>query len=160
MKLWKKQHENDLVEEDSMVEEMAPQPEAKDENELETLRMQNEELRRELEERKAIAERLESEIGEFSEIFPDVPLSEIPDDIWNDVKKGIPLSASYAKHEKKRMMNEAYALSVNNSSAEKSSGSVTGSTDRYYSPDEVRKMSASEVKKNYSHIISSMKHWS
>jgi hypothetical protein len=128
-------------------------------SELDALKARNAELEKALEERKSISERLEGEISEFSEMFPDVPLSEIPDEIWNEVKMGLPLSASYARHERKRTLSQKKAEEANKNAIEKSSGSVTGTSDHYFTADQVRKMSAAEVKKNYSHIINSMKHW-
>ncbi len=142
--------------EEIMTSESEP---AEEISELEALKAQNAELRKALEERKSISERLEGEIGEFSEMFPDVPLSEIPDEIWNEVKKGLPLSASYARHERKRTLSQMKADEANKNAIEKSSGSVTGASDHYFTADQVRKMTAAEVKKNYSHIINSMKHW-
>ncbi|MBE6538493.1 MAG: hypothetical protein E7671_03405 [Ruminococcaceae bacterium] len=130
-----------------------------EESELETLRRKNAELTSELEERKKLTQRLEGEIGEFSELFPDVSLSEVPSEVWDEVKRGIPLTASYSKHERKRILNEKKASEINNSARELSSGALGKSEEYYYTPDEVRKMSAAEVKKNYSHIISSMKRW-
>ncbi|MBQ8207863.1 MAG: hypothetical protein IJZ89_03915 [Clostridia bacterium] len=129
------------------------------ENELQELRRKNDELRRELEERKALSGRLESEISEFSEMFPDVALTDIPESIWAEVKSGLPLSAAYARHERKRVLGEKRAAEINNTVRESSSGSVSGTPDYYYTAEEVRKMSAAEVKKNYSHIINSMKRW-
>ena len=144
------------MDEEIMTNENEPLEET---SELETLKARNAELEKALEERKSISERLEAEIGEFSEMFPDVPISEIPDEIWNEVKKGLPLSASYARHERKRALSKMKADEVNKNAAEKSSGSVSGTSDHYFTADQVRKMSAAEVKKNYSHIINSMKHW-
>ncbi|MBQ8005090.1 MAG: hypothetical protein IJ303_02105 [Clostridia bacterium] len=129
------------------------------ESEIEQLRRQNKELTRALEERKSISGRLEAEISEFSEMFPDVPLAQIPEDIWAEVKAGLPLSASYARHERRRTLAEQSVEKANNAAREGSSGSVTSSPDYYFTADEVRKMSASEVKKNYSKIINSMKKW-
>ena len=128
-------------------------------SELEALKARNAELEKALEERKSISARLESEISEFSEMFPDVPLSEIPDEIWEEVKGGLPLSASYARHERKRSLSQRKAEEANKNALEKSSGSVTGTSEHYFTAEQVRKMSAAEVKKNYSHIINSMKHW-
>lgn len=128
-------------------------------SELEALKARNAELEKELEERKSISARLEGEISEFSDMFPDVPLSEIPDEIWDEVKKGLPLSASYARHERKRTLSQTKAEEANKNALEKSSGSVTGTSEHYFTADQVRKMTAAEVKKNYSHIINSMKHW-
>lgn len=128
-----------------------------EESELEALRKKNAELTSELEERKKLTERLEGEIDEFSELFPDVALSEIPDSVWDEVKRGLPLSAAYSRHERKRFLDEKKASEINNSARELSSGALGKAEDYYYTPDEVRKMSSAEVKKNYSHIISSMK---
>ncbi len=128
-------------------------------DELEMLRARNAELEKEIADRKGLSMRLEKEISEFSEMFPDVPLTEIPDDIWDEVKRGLPLSASYARHERKRQIAQRKADEANKNAMEKSSGSVSGTTDHYFTADQVRKMTASEVKKNYSHIINSMKHW-
>lgn len=145
-----------MMEDEIMTAENEP---AEEVNELEALRARNAELEQALEERKSVFDRLEGEISEFSEMFPDVPLSEIPDEIWNEVKKGLPLSASYARHERKRNLSRIKAEEANKNALEKSSGSVTGTSEHYYTADQVRKMSAAEVKKNYSHIINSMKHW-
>ena len=147
-------------EEELQTDEKAEEKdEASFEGELEELRRKNEELTRELEERRSMSGRLESEIYEFSEMFPDVALVEIPESIWAEVKSGLPLSAAYARHERKRALGEKKAAEANNAAREGSSGSVSGTPDYYYTADEVRKMSASEVKKNYSHIINSMKRW-
>ncbi len=129
------------------------------EDELSALRRQNEELKHELESRRSFSQRIESEITEFSEMFPDISLSKIPDEIWAEVKGGLPLSAAYARHERKRALSEMHTAQINNAARENSSGSLGNRTEYYYSPEEVRKMSASEVKKNYSHIIDSMKRW-
>lgn len=130
------------------------------EEELKELRKKNEELEREISQRKAMSERLEREISEFSDIFPETALSEIPDDVWTEVKSGLPLSAAYARHERKRTMGERKIAQANTVARDLSSGPIkNGGGDYYYTPDEVRKMSAAEVKKNYSHIINSMKHW-
>lgn len=128
-------------------------------DELEELRQKNEELTRALEERRNFSQRLEGEIEDFSEMFPDVPLAEIPDEIWAEVKGGLPLSAAYARHERRLALTKKHTETVNEAAREGSSGALGARTEYYYSPDEVRKMTASEVKKNYSHIISSMKHW-
>ncbi len=145
------------MDEEIMMDEN--QPIEEEISELDALRARNAELEKALEERKSISERLEGEISEFSDMFPDVPLSEIPDEIWSEVKRGLPLSASYARHERKRTLSRMKAEEANKDAIEKSSGSVSGKTDHYFTADQVRKMTASEVKKNYSHIINSMKHW-
>ncbi len=147
------------IDEEPKNEEEKQDADKQTESEIEQLRRQNEELARALEERKSISGRLEAEISEFSEMFPDVPLARIPEDIWAEVKAGLPLSASYARHERRRTLAEQSVEKANNAAREASSGSVTSSPDYYFTADEVRKMSSSEVKKNYSKIINSMKKW-
>lgn len=142
-----------------LEDEAAEEKNEQQESELEALRRQNEDLKRELEERKTLSGRLETEISEFSEMFPEVALTDIPESIWAEVKSGLPLSAAYARHERKRTLGEKRAAEANDTARDNSSGSVTGTPDYYYSAEEVRKMSAAEVKKNYSHIINSMKRW-
>ncbi|MEE0968465.1 MAG: hypothetical protein U0M06_03745 [Clostridia bacterium] len=154
-----KKFEEETAEESVSKTEDEIRPKEQDKNEIEELRRKNEQLTRELEEIKKQSSRLEKEISEFSEMFPDIPLSEIPDEIWSEVKKGLPLSASYARHERKRTNAEKRANDANAAARELTSGSIGRSEENYYSPEDVRKMSASEVKKNYSHIINSMKHW-
>ncbi len=127
--------------------------------ELEALKFENSALLKELEERKNLSMRLENEIGEFSEMFPEVSLSEIPEKIWNEVKRGLPLSASYARHERRISLARKKAAEINNAAREMSSGSISGGSDNYLSPEEVRKMTPGQVKENYTHIINSMKHW-
>lgn len=127
--------------------------------ELEALKLENSALLKELEERKSLTMRLEGEIGEFSEMFPEVSLSEIPEEIWNEVKRGLPLSASYARHERRISLARKKAAEINTAMREMSSGSISGGSDRYLSPEEVRKMTPVQVKENYTHIINSMKHW-
>lgn len=108
---------------------------------------------------KRASARLETEIAEFSELFPTVSLEEIPSNIWNEVKSGIPLSASYARHEIRLMRANKEAERANIEAAERSSGIAQGGKSFYFSPSEVKKMSEAEVRSNYSVIIDSMKHW-
>lgn len=124
--------------------------------ELERLRTENRELRAELER----AKRLEAELSDFAEIFPEQNIRAIPDEVWQDVKKGNSLSAAFALYEKKRMNLEARADKINQLNAYRSSGQAGSNTAReYFSPDEVRAMSQSEVRANYQRIIESMKKW-
>ncbi|MBQ8141093.1 MAG: hypothetical protein IJ038_05295 [Clostridia bacterium] len=124
-------------------------------------------LRREIAELKSVIERKEresarmlSEIGEFSELFPESTLESVPEDVWDKVRDGVPLAAAYALYEKKTDARKKIVGAVNDRNAERSSGSISQSRDDlYYSPDEVRKMSASEVKRKYDIIIESMKKW-
>ena len=135
---------------------LCPEPEET----VESLKAELDALRRELEEKRAAFERMSYEITEFSELFPTVSVSSIPDSVWESVKSGIPLSASYALYEKKTALLLTDAKKVN----QKNSALSTGPLGRepasdFFSPDEVKAMSRDEVRKNYSKIMESMKKW-
>ena len=149
----KKEIQKEEAEEDELTEIEALRAE------LETLREENRALKESREKEERQNSRMEKEIAEFSEYFPDTELSDVPESVWEEVRRGLPLSAAYARHEQKVRNQKRRADEVNEANGNRSGGSVAGGRDYYYSPSEVRKMSASEVKKNYTHIINSMKHW-
>lgn len=129
------------------------------EDELSRLRTELEDLRAALAERDAAFARMSNECEEFSELFPDTPLKSVPDEVWQSVRAGIPLPAAYAYSEVRRRHREEAARIVNEANRTSSSGSLSPSSNDYYSPDEVRAMSAAEVRENYQKIINSMKMW-
>lgn len=127
---------------------------------LEDLRAEIERLRSELEDKQRENDRVLGEIGEFTELFPKKSLESVPEEVWDKVRGGVPLAAAYALYEKKAEARAAFAEEVNRKNAERSSGAVGREAGNiYYSPSEVKKMSAAEVKKNYAMIIESMKKW-
>ena len=144
--------------EDNTVPDEAPSPDEKDE--LELLRTELGTLRQEIEEKKKVFERMSREIGEFSEIFPERSVSDIPDSVWESVKGGIPLAAAYALYERKNALRADTASRINERNGSTTTGPVgRASTENFYTPDEVRKMTRAEVKQNYSKILESMKKW-
>lgn len=141
-------------------EEQAKEIESPEKNELETLREELCRLRTELEEKKSSLERLGNEISEFSELFPGEPLTSLPDSVWESVRGGIPLAAAYALYRRKTELRAEQASLVNNKNNGMSTGAIgRDTTESFYTPDEVRAMSRSEIKKNYSKILDSMKKW-
>ena len=117
-------------------------------------------LRRELQELGKKKTEFLSEIKEFSEIFGVAALAEIPESVWQSAADGTPLAAAYALYERKLANQRELAERVNKKNASLSAGAIKGvSESGYYSPEEVRGMSAKEVKKNYNRIIESMKKW-
>ena len=131
-----------------------------EESEAELLRKELDTLRAELEEKNKTFERMSREIGEFSEIFPEKSVNSIPDSVWESVKAGIPLAAAYALYERKNTVRADTASRINERNGEISTGAVgRATTENFYTPDEVRAMSRTEVRKNYSKIIESMKKW-
>lgn len=126
----------------------------------EDLCMEIDRLRTELEETKSLHARMADELGEFHALFPDVNTTSIPESIWEQVKNGVPLAASYALYEKKCELRRQHAEEINLRNAKHSPGAAGKNTPaEYFSPDEVRRMSQSEVSRNYQKILESMKKW-
>lgn len=113
----------------------------------------------ELREARKAAERIRDECVEFGALYPDVPLRTIPDDVWEDIRRGIPIAAAYALSERRRAYTEQIADAVNKQNASRSSGAVGGEAPSFYSANEVRAMSPAEVRENYRKILLSMPKW-
>lgn len=122
----------------------------------EKIRELNERLSAQAEESRRISEQL----GEFYDVFPNADLKTLPDSVWDSVRAGNSLAASYALYRQRVYQRELAAKAVNERNLGSSSGRVgTDSSKEYFSPDEVRCMSRTEVRANYSKIIESMKKW-
>jgi len=126
---------------------------------LEQLRAELTKVREELAEQKAFWERVGNECAEFCELFPTVSLAALPDGVWKDVGRGIPLAAAYALSERRRAVTEAAAKKSNAENRQRSSGALCATEEGYFSPAEVRAMSRDEVRKNYQNIMYSMQKW-
>ncbi len=153
----------DPVEDLEAKEEIEPAEEVEPQKEVDPvgeLRAEVERLRHELEAARTQNEKTVAEVGEFHSLFPECSLSAVPDSVWDQVKSGIPLAASYALYEKKREAAAKRAEAINLQNAQRSAG-VAGrdAASEYFSPDEVRAMSPSEVRRNYSKILESMQSW-
>ncbi len=124
------------------------------------------ELRRELEHLKeslqvqgAADARIAAERAEFAALYPQTPLTALPDAVWEDVRRGIPLAAAYALSERRRTQTEAIAAHTNRVNRSRSSGEVGQNAPTFFSASEVRAMSAEEVRRNYPAILRSMREW-
>lgn len=145
---------NSLSNPDSAVEE-----EPNGTEQLELLQAELNRLKAESEEKNAIYTRIGRECSEFSELFPDTPLSDLPDCVWESVKNGIPIAAAYALEQRRRAMAEERAKRLSQRNRERSTGAVGQPEQEYFSPDEVRAMSRAEVRGNYQKIMLSMQKW-
>lgn len=116
-------------------------------------------LRRRLE----VAERTAREISagwrEFTELYPDADISSLPDSFNADIERGIPPAAAYALELRRREVRRAKIEAADRRAREMSSGRINSTDDSLYSPDEVRAMPPSEVRKNMEKIRRSMKSW-
>lgn len=116
-------------------------------------------LKEELAQKNLHLARTDAMLGEFRELYPDVTFEEIPDDVMESVRSGIPLSAAYALSERRRMLREARAKELNQRNTERSSGALGIAETVLFTPAEVRAMSREEVRKNYDKILKSMQSW-
>ena len=131
-----------------------------DANEIACLKAELDSLRQELDESRAFYGRLEGECAEFSELYPEVSLSSLPDSIWQSVKKGIPLAAAYALEERRSSIAAIRAAAINGENRNMSSGALKRDTSEdYFSPSQVRAMTPAEVRANYTKIVNSMSKW-
>lgn len=82
-----------------------------------------EQRKKEEEERHAEARR--EDINKFRQYFPDVDAGKIPEEVWAQVRSGIPLTAAYALHKARALEAELAAERQNKSARDKSPGSMT-----------------------------------
>lgn len=140
---------------------VSPAPPTSEEAEM--LREQISALREELnalEAMKKHSEQMLAEINEFTELFPEERIDSLPEEVWEQVKKGSSLAASFALYEKKRIASEERARGINQRNATLSAGIAGVNTPcEYFTQEQVRAMSRAEVKQNYSKIRESMKKW-
>lgn len=150
----------DLSDTDGIAEEQVEEGEI---DELSLLKSELEALRMELksrDEREAQSSRMIKELTEFQEYFPEVELQSIPDEIWEQVKNGASLSASFALNLKKIEIERKKISDFNEKNRRMSAGSLMqGEGEKYYSPSEVKRMSPTQVKAHYDDILESMRHW-
>lgn len=155
--------ENEILGEDipSEIQEDRENDAAADtELELKELREKVRELNERLLAQAAEAERVSEQLGEFFDVFPNADIKTLPDSVWDSVRAGNSLAASYALYRQRVYQREIAAKAVNERNIESSSGRVGNTSPKeYFSPDEVRSMTRGEVKANYSKIIESMKKW-
>ena len=131
-------------------------------SELEQLRGELAQLREELALRDARTlqeERITREYAEFCDLYPQIPISSLPQEIWQDVQRGTSLAAAYALAEKKRAVSLERATESNANNRARSAGAVNNAESIEFSPSEVRAMSSEEVRANLPKIMRSMQKW-
>lgn len=100
-------------------------------------------------------EKYAAEFAAFRKEFPEVALGKVTDEVWDEVKKGVPLAAAYALAEH-RAAKEARVISREANAWHSLSG---GTDEGLFSPSEVRAMTQCEVRRHYDRILESMKRW-
>ncbi len=137
-------------------------PEAERLTPLDDLRQQLTALREELDALRSKPTRAEPASlldDEFRALYPEVTPDALPDGVRADILRGVPPAAAYALSERRRALREAEADRASREAALRSAGSLGGVAVTYFTPAEVKAMTPSEVRKNFSVILSSMKKW-
>ena len=130
-----------------------------EEERLDCLRGELSRLKETLRLREERFSRLGGECEEFCALYPDVPFFALPDQVWQDVRQGIPIAAAYALAERKRMCAAQKAEQSNRENRSRSVGEVKSGQGEEFSPAEVRAMTPQQVRDNYSTILRSMQKW-
>lgn len=103
---------------------------------------------------------MRAEIEAFRELFPEVKAEEIPEEVWAEVADGTDLRHAYALYILAGQKSGGHAEAVNrDTSARSAAASGDGSTEPSYTPEQVERMSAREVAKNYQNVLRSFKNW-
>ena len=131
----------------------------RDSDELNGLRREVDRLRTLLSDRNLDHARREVEHGEFSTLYPNVRFEDLPDDVLLDVGRGLPVTAAYALSERRRVLREEAASRSNRDNRARSAGALGRAETDLFSPEEVRAMSAAEVRANLEKIRRSMQSW-
>lgn len=147
------------VDEALLMEQETDAEQAPEEDELSQLRARVRELEEQAYERERLGARVERECAEFEQVFPDVSLRAVPDEVWGQVHAGVPLSAAYALYEKKCQGRQCAYEAAQARCAAMPMGVAMAAGQEYFSPAQVRAMSPREVRENYDRIFESMRHW-
>lgn len=151
--------ETNLIPNDEVIDEVNDPIEEVTKNASVDLLAELDTLRRRVE----VAERTAREISagwrEFSELYPEADIASLPDSFNSAIERGIPPAAAYALELRRREVTKMRIEAADKRARELSAGKLEPTEDSLYSPDEVRAMSPSEVRKNIEKIRRSMKSW-
>lgn len=132
-----------------ILEELEASPEELDRKELENFRRERD-----------VKKNLEGELELLFEVFPELDIDSIPDAIFEKCPDGKGLAAEYALMtlvEKKKSEEQKVKEEENEKAAVPEVKGVA--EEAYFSPEDVRKMSEKEIRKNYKTIMKSMEKW-
>jgi len=103
---------------------------------------------------------LTEEIKLFRSLFPDVAAEDIPESVWADMEKGIPLCYAYAFAVLNGGRQQEYAKGINDRNLKDAPPPVGESTEEgEISMEEVEAMSPKAVKNNFGRILRSIGKW-
>lgn len=106
-------------------------------------------------------ERMTEDIRLLRALFDDLTPEDIPEEVWQKVASGESLAGSYALYVLAKQKEEDRIKALNLENEKKALGRIKNDKpgEEYFSPEAVRKMSPSEVRKHYATILKSMDSW-
>ena len=109
---------------------------------------------------KELREKIRTDLEVLHELFPELKVEDIPDEVWEKVALGESLSGAFAINFIRKMNEEKKVLEVNEKNSKSALPPINGAPeDDFFSPECVKNMSEKEVRKNYSKILKSMEKW-
>lgn len=103
---------------------------------------------------------LSESVKRFRKLFPAVEADTIPQSVWEDMERGIPLEYAYAFFVLNGESDNSYANEVNERNGKTALPAVAeGADEGELSMEEVGNMSAASVKKNFPRIMRSISKW-
>ena len=110
---------------------------------------------------RAVPDSMEGDIALFHDLFPEVKAEDIPQEVWDRVEKGESLASSFSLFRMQQQKEAERIEKVNRENEEKAPPKIRhdGKEFTYFSPEAVKAMTRSEIKKNYDAILASMEKW-
>lgn len=105
-------------------------------------------------------EAVTKEVDRFRKLFPDVKPEDIPEEVWEKVAAGTPLTAAYAIYLCGAESKDRKAMQINTENERRSApAGKDADAEQTFTPEQVESMSEESVKKNFKNIIRSLKNW-
>ena len=131
------------------TEKIFSEIEENSDNELEEYRLE-----------KLVKGNLEKELKILFELFPDINIDDIPDEIFELSDNGKGLAAQYALFCLKEEKKKAEQKEKEEENLKAAAPDVKNAPEEaYFTPEDVRGMSEEEIRKNYKAIMKSMEKW-
>ena len=119
-------------------------------------RLELEELRRD----KSLKENLEGELKTLMSLFPEITAEDIPDEVFESCDNGKGLAAQYALYFVKKQKEKEETAKTNEENERSAPPEIKNADEEvFFTPDMVKSMSDSEIKRNYKAIMKSMEKW-
>ncbi len=106
-------------------------------------------------------EQASKELDRLWEMFPEITLDDLPDELWVLVENGESLLGAYCILLAKAGIESKKAQDKNRENSLRTPPAVKGGTEKkeYFTRAQVAGMSRAQVRKNYDSIVDSMKYW-